>query len=273
MKSSKNISNRKYLPGYSVLIPYLFHTSSILSSILIPYFLPYLIHTSSILVPYLFHTYSVLIPYILKCHLLHDDSTNLVNNKQVQGWTQDGITRRNGGGGGGSVSNSSSDSSSMLSSQESEDEHDQNFLHTKSNEHRTKSVEETPLREDEDGEDDEDFEIETNFETNNPGGNPQVQIDPPPLAQSNTVIDVSKHASVPPEIPARSGSTSSIGSSIDKLSQRLKNTSMNNLATFDHSPKHTPKRGQKTDNNQSQSSSVEQLNNRNKSSDSEGKFV
>ena len=65
MKSSKNISNRKYLPGYSVLIPYLFHTSSILSSILIPYFLPYLIHTSSILVPYLFHTYSVLIPYIL----------------------------------------------------------------------------------------------------------------------------------------------------------------------------------------------------------------
>lgn len=199
----------------------------------------------------------------------HDDSTNLVNNKQVQGWTQDGITRRNGGGGGGSVSNSSSDSSSMLSSQESEDEHDQNFLHTKSNEHRTKSVEETPLREDEDGEDDEDFEIETNFETNNPGGNPQVQIDPPPLAQSNTVIDVSKHASVPPEIPARSGSTSSIGSSIDKLSQRLKNTSMNNLATFDHSPKHTPKRGQKTDNNQSQSSSVEQLNNRNKSSDSE----
>jgi hypothetical protein len=200
---------------------------------------------------------------------LHDDSTNLVDNKHVQGWTQDGIVRRNGGGGGGgSVSNSSSDSSSMLSSQESEDEHDQNLLNTKSNQHRTKSVEETPLREDEDGEDDDDFEIE-NFEKQNQGVSPQVQIDPPPLAQSNTVIDVSKHASVPPEIPARSGSTSSIGSSVDKLSQRLKNTSMNNLATFDHSPKHTPKRGKKKESNQSHSSSVEQLSNRNKSSDSE----
>ena len=208
---------------------------------------------------------------------LHDDSTNLVNNKKVQGhqWSQDGIIKNMRSN--GSISNSSSDSSSMLSSQESDDDvgnnQNNNFLKTKRFENgRTKSVEETPLREDEDDDDEEESGDEDaanrNYEEEEVSHNSvNKNIDPPPLAQSSTVIDVSKSV-LPPEIPARPGSSSSIGSSIDRLSQRLKNTSMNNLATFDQSPKHTPKRGKIA----SKNNSVEQLSHRNKSTDSEGKL-